>query len=127
MQIEPISDSSSHDVAEQTRKRIFLPGDITFGDTIHNIVGHIVSNPGILQGLSPLGMSESGTKRDDHFERPGHTENTSHPRTVKRTARSVACVLESSLGTDHSQQLRRINRFQIIGRNTEFERIKRER
>ena len=127
MQIKPVRNPSRHDISQKPRKRILLPRDVTFRDAIHDIFGHVIGNARILQSLPPLRVTEPRTQRNHHLQRPGHTQNAANARPIERSPRAIARVFERPLRSNQAQQLRRVDRFEVVGRDAELQRIERQR
>ncbi len=63
-QIEAIGDASGHHVAEQSRKRVFLPADVRIADAPHHILGDPFLHTRFVQGASPDRMTEPRSEGD---------------------------------------------------------------
>lgn len=127
MQIQAIGDPPGHHVAEQPRKRVLLPRHVRLADPLDDIGRDVIRNAGITQCVAPFRMPETGAQRNDHLQRAGHTQNAADPRAVELATGSIARVLQRPLRRHQAQQLSRIDRLQIIGRNAVLQRIERHR
>ena len=114
MQIEPVCNPSGDNVPEQSRKRILLPRDVTFRDALHDIFGHVIRHARSFQSRTPLRMPESRTEWDDHLQCPGDTQDAADARPIELATSSVARVFQRPLRSDHPQQLRRVDRLQVV-------------
>ena len=150
VQIEPVGDPPRDHVAEQTGEAVLLPGHVAFGNSIHHVLGHVVGDAGIFEGLPPLRVTESGTEWDHQFECPRDAEDhrglasgngyrgpgsgyrrirsPSSPRSPIPDPRHPIVeddprVGQRLLGRDESQQLRGVGRFEITRDDAEFERV----
>ena len=121
MQIQAIRDAPSDNVSEQPRERILLPGDIAFRDSLDDVIGDIIRDTRVLQSFPPFRMAQSSPQRNDHFQSPGNPENAPDSGTIKLATSPVASVFQSTSSPHQSEQLRSIDRFQVIGRNPVFE------
>ncbi len=127
-QIKTVGDASGHHVAEQPRKRIFLPGDIGIGNFFHDIGGLLGGDPGVFQGFFPVRKSQPGGQGNHQFLGAGHPQN--HPGVFPVPGFSplpVAGILQRHAGGHQPQQLGGVGGFENTGRHAEFRGIKRER
>ena len=125
MQVQPVGNSSRNDISQQAGERILLPGDVAFRYPLDDIIRNIIRHPRVLESLSPARVTESRAQRNHHLQRPRHTQNATDARTVELASGSVACMFQRPLGSDHAEQLRCVDGFEVVGRDPIFERIER--
>ena len=127
MQIKPVRNPSRHDIAEQSGKRILLPRDVTFRDAIHDIFGHVGRHARVLQSLPPPRMPQPRPERNNHFQCPGHPQDAADARPIERSPRAIARMFECPFRPDQPQELRRVDRFEVVRRDAKLQRIERQR
>ena len=123
VQVEPIRDPSRGHVAEQPGKRALLPRHILGRDALHDVLRGLFVDAGIPQRPSPQRMAEPSPERDHQLERPGHAEDHRRPPAIERlAARPVARVRESPRRDVQRQELRRVRRLDVPGRDAHLHR-----
>jgi hypothetical protein len=71
-------------------------------------------------------MPQASSQRNHHLQRPGHPQDAADARPIELSHCPVSGMLQSALGSDQTQQLRRIDRFEVVRRDPIFERIERD-
>ncbi len=123
-QIKAVADSSGNHIAQQPRKRIFLPRHIRLSDALNHFFSFIRRNAGIFQGFAPFWMSESCAQRNHQFLCSGYAENYADLIPVKLSALAVSCVFQCAFCRSQRKQLGSVRSFKRCGRNAKFRRIK---
>ena len=122
-EIEVTADAAGDDVAEETGKGIFLPGDIGIGDPLHGIGGDGIVDAGVLQRRPPARMAEAGAEGDDQLQGAGDAENDADALAVEILFRAVAGILQGLIDRHQPEELGGVGRLQGVGQNAVFERI----
>ena len=126
-QIQAVCDSARNDIAQQTGKGIFLPGNIGIGNMRNHFFRLFRRNSGFFQSTAPVRMSQPCAQRNDQFLCSGRTQNHTGAIPVKFPILTIARVFQRNPGCQQSHQLGCVCGLQRTRGNAEFRGIKRHR
>ena len=124
-QVQAVADSAGHDIAKQTGKGVFLPGNVAVGDIGNDGIFLLVAEPFAFQGSAPEWMAQTRSQGDDEFLGSGDTQDHRGALAIEVAIVVVPGIGQRHFGGHQPQQLRCIRGFQGRWRNAELGRIER--
>ena len=129
-QVKAVGNTSGGNIAEQPREGIFLPGDVTSGDSLHHIICSFPVDTGISQRLAPQRVPEASAQGNDQFQGAGDTHDHRGAVTIKFAtiagfgAGGITGIQQRLAGHHHTQQLGGIGRLNVVRAETEQQGVK---
>ena len=120
-QVEPVRDPAGGHVAQEARKRVFLPADVRRGDPLDHGLGHGAFHARTFERAPPDRLPEPGRKRDDQLERAADPQDHTDLVTVELTFGGISGVLERLFRNQETEELRGIGGLDRMGRDPEIE------